>query len=200
MSNLFLCNELIGGEMAKTNRQSRKTKAKIKNALMELMGEQELSKITINELTEKADISRRTFYLHYTDFKALLSEIEKDNMELVQKKVLDKLIADGQLDLLGFYTALNDIILKDNQYYISASKSAYSLYVFNKIEELMIAEIIDKDTNIKKPVSKADMIKVKFFIMGSMKVFWSWLSEGKPMPLVSLVETMEECFEGGYRI
>ena len=186
--------------MAKTNRQSRKTKAKIKNALMELMGEQELSKITINELTEKADISRRTFYLHYTDFKALLSEIERDNMELVQKKVMDKLVVEGKLDLLSFYTALNDIILKDNQYYISASKSAYSLYVFNKIEELMIAEILEKDENIKKPISKSDMIKVKFFIMGSMKVFWSWLSEGKQMPLNNLVEIIEEGFEEGYKI
>ena len=186
--------------MAKTNRQSRKTKAKIKNALMQLMEEQELSKITINELTEKADISRRTFYLHYTDFKALLSEIEKDNMELVQKKVMDKLVVDGKIDLLGFYSALNDIILKDNQYYISASKSAYSLYVFNKIEELMVAEVIDKVERIEKPISKVEMIKVKFFIMGSMKVFWSWLSEGKPTPLVNLVETMEECFEDGYKI
>ena len=114
--------------MAKTNRQSRKTKIKIKNALMELTSELELSKITINQLTEQADISRRTFYLHYTDFKALLSEIESENMELVKSKVLDKLVVEGELDLFGFYDALNDMLMKDNKYFYSDSKSAYSLY------------------------------------------------------------------------
>lgn len=184
--------------MAKTNRQSRKTKIKIKNALMELTSELELSKITINQLTEQADISRRTFYLHYTDFKALLSEIESDNMEIVKGKVLDKLVVDGKLDLFGFYDALNDIIMKDNQYYSSASKSAYSLYLFNKIEEVMIAEVLEKNNIAKKTVRNKEEMKVTFFIAGSMKVFWLWINEGRPGSLRALVNMMMTCFDERY--
>jgi AcrR family transcriptional regulator len=185
--------------MAKTNRQSRKTKTKIKNALMELTSEQELSKITINELTERADISRRTFYLHYKDFKALLSEIESDNMELVKNKILEKLVVDGKLDLFAFYEGLNNVILKDNQYYSSASKSAYSLYIFNKIEELMIEEVLENDNTIKTPVGNSDGMIVTFFIPGSMKVFWLWINEGRPISLRSLVDTMMACLNNGYK-
>lgn len=191
--------KVIGGMMAKTNRQSRKTKTKIKNALMELTSEQELSKITINELTERADISRRTFYLHYKDFKALLSEIESDNMNMVKNKVLDKLVVDGELNLFGFYQALNDMIMKDNQYYSSASKSAYSLYIFNKIEELMIAEVLENDNKIKKPYGNLDEMIVTFFITGSMKVFWLWITEKRPVSLKTLVDTMMACLNNGYK-
>ena len=43
------------------------TKIDLRNALSQLLLQQNFESITIRELTEKAGINRGTFYLHYVD-------------------------------------------------------------------------------------------------------------------------------------
>lgn len=47
------------------DRRVRKTKQAIKNAFIQLLNKKDLEKITIQDITELADINRGTFYLHY---------------------------------------------------------------------------------------------------------------------------------------
>ena len=55
-----------------------KTKNKLKSALVELLQEKKLDTITILELTEKASINRKTFYLHYKNIPSVLNDIEEN--------------------------------------------------------------------------------------------------------------------------
>lgn len=65
----------------KNNKRTKITKMLLKNSLIELMHEKSISQITIKEICENADLNRSTFYLHYTDQFALLSDIENEIME-----------------------------------------------------------------------------------------------------------------------
>ena len=58
------------------DRRVRKTRRALQDALSELIGEKELHSITINELTERADIHRATFYAHYNDIYDLYRRME----------------------------------------------------------------------------------------------------------------------------
>lgn len=50
------------------NRSSIKTKRIIKSVFAEMLSEyKEISRISVSELCERADISRSTFYSHYDD-------------------------------------------------------------------------------------------------------------------------------------
>lgn len=60
------------------DRRVRKTKQAIKNAFIQLLNKKDLEKITIQDITELADINRGTFYLHYEDKYILLSDIEDE--------------------------------------------------------------------------------------------------------------------------
>ena len=51
----------------KNNRRTVLTKRIFKETLMDLMKEKPISKITIKEICDLADMSRSTFYLHYQD-------------------------------------------------------------------------------------------------------------------------------------
>ena len=55
-----------------------KTRQLIREALLELMSERVLSKITISELCERAGINRKTFYRRYRTVGDVITEIEND--------------------------------------------------------------------------------------------------------------------------
>ena len=59
-----------------------KTKKNLKNAMIMMLGEKDFEHITITELCRAAEISRITFYSHYSDKYALLDEIFDDMLKL----------------------------------------------------------------------------------------------------------------------
>jgi len=62
--------------MKKDDRRVRKTKKAIQEGLAELMLEKDLRNITVQELSDKADVHRATFYSHYTDVYDLYAQME----------------------------------------------------------------------------------------------------------------------------
>ncbi len=53
----------------------------LKKAILKILQEKPIDKITIKELCEEADINRGTFYLHYNTPHELLKEIENEFIE-----------------------------------------------------------------------------------------------------------------------
>ena len=60
------------------DRRTAKTRKAIVDALADLLYEKELHKVTVKEITEKADINRGTFYKHYLDVYDLYDKAEAD--------------------------------------------------------------------------------------------------------------------------
>lgn len=75
--NYFL---VIGAGVKSKNadRRVKYTKMVIKNSLVKFLKEKPISKITVKEICEDADINRATFYAHYTDQYDLLQRIENE--------------------------------------------------------------------------------------------------------------------------
>ncbi len=53
--------------MRKPDRRVRRTRELLQQALIALVGERRYETITIRDITDRADVARATFYLHYTD-------------------------------------------------------------------------------------------------------------------------------------
>src|SRR5215207_4763884 len=71
MSGLF--TNLIGGYlMMKTDRRVKRTREVLQKALIELMSERGYDTITIQDIVDRANIGRTTFYLHYSSKDELL--------------------------------------------------------------------------------------------------------------------------------
>ena len=60
------------------DRRTAKTRKAIIDALADLLYEKELHKVTVKEITEKADINRGTFYKHFLDVYDLYDKAEQD--------------------------------------------------------------------------------------------------------------------------
>lgn len=63
----------------KQYRNAERTKKWIRRAFIELISEKKtIDKITVNELAERADITKTTFYYHYDDIYAVAEEFENE--------------------------------------------------------------------------------------------------------------------------
>lgn len=60
----------------KVDRRVRRTRTLLQQSLIRLMAEKEIKDITVKELTDSADITRGTFYLHYSDIYDILRSME----------------------------------------------------------------------------------------------------------------------------
>lgn len=56
----------------------RRTKKLIRKGFTDLAKEKSIEKITVKELTDRIDINRGTFYLHYTDIEDLAESIQNE--------------------------------------------------------------------------------------------------------------------------
>ncbi len=65
-------------EEKKTDRRTLKTRKAIYDAFMEIVTGKELHKITVQEISEVADINRATFYKHFLDVYDLYDKLEQD--------------------------------------------------------------------------------------------------------------------------
>ena len=80
------------------DRRVKRTKKMIRESFFELLSEKNINEISIRELSDRADINRGTFYAHYEDIYALLSELESEMIneigEMLEKHSPDELKKD----------------------------------------------------------------------------------------------------------
>ncbi|WP_026881576.1 TetR/AcrR family transcriptional regulator [Clostridium akagii] len=102
-------------ESKKTDGRIKYTKMVIKQAFLELLEKQPLSKVTVTDICKRAEINRGTFYTYYTDSYDLLMKIENELfMEI--KGVLEKALIVGTdydflIEILE-YTTKNSALCK----------------------------------------------------------------------------------------
>src|SRR5690625_3934060 len=64
----------------KTDRRVLRTKEAINRSFLELFSEKEFDRITINDISERANVNRGTVYLHYMDKYDLLDKCIDDHL------------------------------------------------------------------------------------------------------------------------
>ncbi|WP_172193944.1 TetR/AcrR family transcriptional regulator [Saccharibacillus qingshengii] len=67
--------------MAKIDRRILKSQAAIKQAVIELMSEKNFDAITIQDISDRANVHRATIYLHYTDKFDLLDKLIEEHIQ-----------------------------------------------------------------------------------------------------------------------
>jgi AcrR family transcriptional regulator len=95
----------------KPDRRKRRTRALLRKALMELIVENGFDAISVQDIAERADVSRATFYLHYHTKEELLTqsmcEVYDELVEKAEHNINDEMFfrALSEGDHSGFYDA-----------------------------------------------------------------------------------------------
>ena len=78
-----------------------KTKKLIKTALSELIQEKGFDHVSITDLTQRANINRGTFYLHYQDKYDLLEKFENEVLDNINTNAENFIKSIKDIDFLG---------------------------------------------------------------------------------------------------
>lgn len=127
----------------KLDRRKKYTRMVLKDSLIALLRVKPLTKITVKEICEKADVNRSTFYAHYQDHFDLLEKIEEEVISNIEKAFdeYDVLKDDESLELIEillkyaadnfdlFYTLL--IINRDDSFEKKVMKLARKYWMKN---------------------------------------------------------------------
>ena len=123
--------------------REKKTKRNIKNAFITLRAHQPLERISVKELTELAEISKATFYLHYHDIYDLSDQLQKEVIKdvLASLEQPDLFLTDTPAFTASLFRAfyaqhsLIEILFSDSQYSVLPLSIEKELkdYIFQRI-------------------------------------------------------------------
>lgn len=113
----------------KQYRNSARTKEWIKKAFTELLAEKKsIDKITVSELSARADITKTTFYYHYEDIYAVAEEFEN---ELVAElnDIIETIGKDNPSDYSAYIRKVLKFIQEHEEpYRLAANASDLSIF------------------------------------------------------------------------
>ena len=99
------------------DRRVRKTKLALEQAFLELLAEKDLDRITVKELAERADITRKTFYLHYSSIEAFVEEVVAEKLPESFSQMERLYINNGEFDFKSFFVDLTGFLDAHDGYF-----------------------------------------------------------------------------------
>ncbi|OXX83498.1 TetR/AcrR family transcriptional regulator [Paraclostridium bifermentans] len=169
------------------DRRILKTRSVIKKSLTSLMKEKPFDKITIKDITDKANINRATFYLHYMDKYDLLEQSQNDILNEIREVLADafkifnpqSLPIQDATTIIPFLSCVYECIGKNSDFVKVILGGNGDLNFHLKFKSL-IEEFIKKISVIKTP--DAFCIPLKYLIETATSmhigIISRWLEDG----------------------
>src|SRR5690554_640612 len=174
----------------KVDRRVKYTKMVLEDSFIKLLEKKDITKISIKEICENADINRATFYAHYNDQNDLLRKIED--------KLLDNINAHlAELDQKNTEVSSVQIAEKIFEYVQENARLCRLLlsergdFTFQKkIMMLVYDKIITEITNNNKITVEDAEYVYSFTISGCVGFVQKWLNDGMKKPPRYMAETV----------
>lgn len=180
------------------DRRIKRTKMLLQNALVDLMLEKAVSKISVKELTQKADVNRSTFYLHYLDIYDMLEQMENEFVETIQGFFHDFFTPLPTSMPLTLFVNISEWLEQDKEYYVKLLRGSASGYIFEELESRIRDEFLTLLYLIFLDEESLDLrTRVNFTVSGTVGVLRMWVMEGGNISLVELSETIDDILNNG---
>ncbi len=166
----------------KDDRKTRYTKTVLRDSLMELMKRKPITKITIKELCETADINRTTFYAHYLDQYDLLRKIEDEMISWVKEVITDLQGKSDKHEILPYIEKILEYIVQNNNHIGVLMSEQGDLEFQNRL----FATVYEYKTvipfNLDGDDEENEELYNVFIVNGSVGLIRHWIKNGMNIP------------------
>lgn len=179
----------------KNDRRVRYTRMVLKQALLSLLLERPISRITVTEIAERAGVNRVTFYAHYSDPYDLLARIESELFEAIERSIGSGL-SSGSLKQI-----LMDICtsIRENGELCRVIFSEHGDRAFlERVLNIARTESMALWQRVAPHATKRDLERVyAFFSQGSAAVIRQWVLSGMQDAPEEIASFLERITAGG---
>ncbi|GIO33488.1 TetR family transcriptional regulator [Paenibacillus albilobatus] len=152
-------------------------------AVIELMIEKNFDQITIQDISDRADVSRRTIYLHYMDKFDLLDKLIEEHIDEM-RELCDS--TDDDADYTDMGLLWFEYFESHSLFFSALLASKGSPFFRNRFLEFFLQELKKKENDLPEGSNQGltDGEDVDFQFLGAAivgVVEW-WFKNGKPHP------------------
>ena len=172
----------------KNNQRTRLSKILLKNALMDLLSEKgSVTKISVRELCERADLNRSTFYAHYSEPKELLEEVEAELLDATREH-LQKIGAENDVGAHRYLLSFLIYIKKNEKPFRTLLIDAGDPEFRSKFMQQSIIQFVE-NLDIAFPKEQEQYI-YSYILNGSTGVIIQWMRSDYSIDENALVDLL----------
>lgn len=172
----------------KKDRRIGKTKKSICDAIISLLEEKDVSQITVKELAERANINRKTFYMHYTSIKEVFDEIEDEFIEKLLGVLNKYNFTQAQLDHYAFFSSLSSLINEDFDFYQKLARVNSYDFLFVKIKKILKDKIVEELSEKLNASHEMFNLYAEFGASGIISMYNEWFNMDSNISLEDLAK------------
>lgn len=156
------------------NQRIRISKTMLKEALIQLLEEKQISKISIYELCDRAKVNRTTFYKYYGSQYDLLEDIENDIFSELERLLP---IEDEETD--GLELALRYMLRERRKCMVFINSTPDKQFAEKLFSRPVVGAMLENQ--LPRNLSKAEKKYIRsFFCHGAYAIIVQWLNDEHP--------------------
>lgn len=178
--------------MGQESQKVQETKDRIRNAFFEIYSSKKIEKISIKEITEKAQLNRGTFYVYYKDIYDLLEKTEEELMSELLEKVRSAVVmilrdesVSPFMPPIEFYQKYNKIL----RTLLGANGDPNFVFKMKKVVKGMLREVLKKE---KMPEIEHIEYLMEYISSAQIGIISYWLENDMEIPIVELGEMIKQ--------
>jgi len=181
-------------KIEKTDRRVKYTIMVLKDALVEAMQSEHISKISVKSLCELADVNRSTFYAHFRD--------QYDLLHTIQREALDKIAEYLRSQDFNDNRPISQQVLIRILDYVKKNANLFKALFSDNGDPDIRTEIMDLTQIFPMDIYEAAGERIRdymigFGAMGCISILQKWLNDGMPESTTQIAELiMQILFHG----
>ncbi len=157
------------------DRRTQKTKAAIQKAYFSILMDNKETHVTVAEIARRANIDRKTFYLHYDSIEDIIREFSEDKI----RELMDMLEKDGFLqkpfDVYLLFRDLDELLKRDIDFYEQIINTSASDFIWAQMQDLLVKAIKKVYSGIVGLTPEELEVYARFYASGVLAVYIAWM-------------------------
>lgn len=171
--------------------EPQSSKKRIQEALLDLLAEKPLEKITVTEICRGAQVSRTTYYRSYDSLESVVEDILKDIFDQIKQVVPFRRAGDpapsGMAQQVVTYQAL-DLYRRNMKPLRIILESDAAPLLRKRINDMTKRYLWVSD--IPEPLTPQERLERDYMVAGIVEITSNWLEEGCDLDVEELVRFM----------
>lgn len=181
----------------KLDRRIIKTRKAIRKAFAELLKVKDYNQITVKDIADTADISRKTFYYYYQGVWQIKEDIENEIIQLFAKRADEETVNEYIKNPTKLFEDLNAVLDDYSDFFSAIMSNENNVYLIRKLAYVFGGKL-KEGLREKKAIDENRLdLAVKYTIMGVFIVYQDWFTSDPKKPIKEVCENLGDVMFNG---